>query len=152
MKHIREKKLSCFLDGEISEKERHYISRHLDSCMNCQKKAENLSKISHSLDLIEEAEASPYFMLKLKQKIKEREEKVIYLPLPLLEWIRSILKPVAATALIGTFLLLANYLGTYKPLNEKGEFDNFFYLTFFDNFPEGSLGKIYNYSIEGGEE
>ncbi|MEW6104225.1 MAG: zf-HC2 domain-containing protein [bacterium] len=167
MKHISKRKLSAFLDGEVCKEEKHRISEHVKSCASCQKEVDRLSYVSHSLDAMEEVQASPYFMLNLKQKIIEREskrairlwflEEINRVLIPVLEGMNRILIPAGATALFLVSLLCGSYLGTsiyqikgLKVLPTREGFDNFFSITLFDNFPEGSLGNAYALlSMEG---
>jgi anti-sigma factor RsiW len=158
MKHISKRKLSAFLDGEVSEPQKNFISGHLKSCSYCQKELHKISQVLDYLDSMEKIRVSPYFMVRLKQRIAEREsERIIHLPF--LEWVRRIAIPVGATALFVLSFLLGSHLGTTiyqektsKTLQAGKEFDNLSGITLFDDLPEGSLGDAYaGLLTEGGE-
>ncbi|MBI4722125.1 MAG: zf-HC2 domain-containing protein [Candidatus Stahlbacteria bacterium] len=159
MRHINKRKLSAFLDSEVSEEEKVCITEHLKSCDYCQKELEKLSQILDYLDLIEEMQGSQYFILNLKQRITEKESKRS-IRLPFFEWISRAVIPVGTTALFVVSLLLGSYLGI--TINQKNalwelqaaqDFDNLFGITLLNNLPENSLGNAYACLLtEGGDQ
>jgi predicted anti-sigma-YlaC factor YlaD len=157
------RRLSAFLDGEVSEKEKLKISEHLKSCIDCQKELESLSYVSNFLDSLEEIEPSPYFIVRLKQRIAEQESKRL-IRLPFMEWARRyhlerIAIPVGVAASLFLAVLGGSNLGRaiYKARMEMTskvteEFADVFSVTFFNDYTEGSLGSAYNDLLIGEEK
>lgn len=151
------RRLSAFLDGEVSEQERQFIKEHLKSCEHCQIELKNLSQVSDILDIIQEVEVSPYFITRLKQRIADQKQKSL-IRLPLTEWIKRALVPAVTTALVAFSLFIGGQLG--KAIYQAGSEDvvgteievaNFLGTTSFSGFPEGSLGKTYSSVLTGGK-
>ncbi len=156
MKHIKEIKLSAFLDGELSKEERREIAVHLKSCAQCRKELENLSIGSDSLDLIEDVQVPPYFRLHLKDRIAERESKRLFRK-PFAEWAARVAIPIGAAAFIIFSLFLGSHLG--KMIYQEGaetvasldvEYSKLLGIPSLDELPEGSLGWTYNNVLTGG--
>lgn len=151
------RRLSAFLDGEVSEQERQFIKEHLKSCEHCQIELEKLSQVSDILDIIQEIEVSPYFITRLKQRIADQKQKSL-IRLPLTEWIKRALVPAVTTLLVACSLFIGGQLGKaiYQAGNEdvvgtEIEVANFLGTTSFGGFPEGSLGKTYSNVLTGGK-
>jgi predicted anti-sigma-YlaC factor YlaD len=152
-----EKRLSALLDDEITEPERILIEEHLKSCVDCQKEAENLSQVSDCLDSLTEVEVSPYFLPRLKRRIKEEEVRQV-VRLPFFDWAKRIAVPVGVSALFVIAIFGGNYLGhrlnqrveKVAELNE--EVANVTGITSFEDFSEGSLVDAYaGLLTEGGK-
>jgi predicted anti-sigma-YlaC factor YlaD len=150
-----QRKLSAFLDNELSEKDRLYILEHLKLCSCCKEKLERLSQVSDSLDLLEEIEIPSYFMVHLKQRIAENRRSRFF-PLPFQGWGRYVFAPVGIPILFIVSVLIGSYLGTtinQKTSQASKEFNNLFGVTSLNNLPEGSVGDTYTYLLtEGGEK
>ncbi|MDO9575597.1 MAG: anti-sigma factor [bacterium] len=149
------RRLSAFLDGEVTEEEKQYILEHLKSCPDCQRELEALHQVSDSLDYFEEIEPSPYFMIHLKQRIAEREARSL-IRLPFVEWTRRVAVPVGAMALVIFFLLLGGHLGKaiYQTRAESEsrldkEFADLLCVNSLDDFSSGSLNDVYNDLLTG---
>ena len=151
------RKLSAFLDGEVSEEQKSLISEHLKSCAYCLKDLEELSRVSDFLDVMEEVGVSPYFMVHLKRRIAEEKSKR-FVRLPFLEWVKRVAVPVGVAALFVIAILGGNYLG--RVLNQRidkvtelnEEIANVAGVNSFDDFSEGSLVDAYNGLLtEGGK-
>jgi predicted anti-sigma-YlaC factor YlaD len=151
------RKLSAFLDGEVTEAEKQFISAHLKSCQLCRKKLEELSKVLDVLDVVDEVQVSPFFVTRLKHRITEQESKSL-VRLPFVEWIRRATVPVFSTALVCLSLLLGYNLG--KMIHQEGvesisiadaEVIDVLGVAVLDEFPEGSLGDAYSNLLTGGE-
>jgi predicted anti-sigma-YlaC factor YlaD len=149
------RKLSAFLDNEVSNEEKRNILTHLRNCNDCQKKLEKLHQISDSLNLLEEIEIPSYFMVRLKQRIAENR-KSRFFTLPFWEWKRYVFAPVGIPVLFIVSMLIGSYLGTtisQKTSQVGKEFNNLLGVTSLNNLPEGSVGDTYTYLLtEGGEK
>jgi predicted anti-sigma-YlaC factor YlaD len=151
------KKLSAFLDGEVSEEEKYLISEHLKLCDLCRKEFEALTQVSEILEVIDEVQVSPFFIIRLKQRIIEQKSRS-RARFPFVEWIRKVAVPVTATALIMLSFLIGSHLGKamYQEQAETtyGLEDEVVYtlgVSSVGEFPEGSLGWAYNNVLIGGE-
>ncbi len=152
------KRLSTFLDNEVTAKENNQISEHIKSCMNCNNELEALSQVSDFLNVMDEVDVSPYFMVRLKQRIRSESSKG-FIRLPFFESIKRIAVPAGIAALFIISILSGNRLGSLfhqreidnmNELNE--ELADFSGTTTFDDFSEGSLGKaLADLVTEGGE-
>lgn len=152
------RRLSTFLDGEVSEKERNTISDHLKQCEGCQRELEGLSYVWGSLDLMEEMQASPYFMVRLKQKIAEQESRRV-IRLPFVEWVGRAAVPAAATAVVLLSILFGSHLGRgiYQLRVENvsmldSELAGLFGAASLADLSDGSLGSAYDDLLSGGGE
>ena len=151
-------RLSAFLDNEVTTEENLQISEHLKSCINCNKEFEALSQVSDFLNVMEDVEVSPYFIVHLKQRIRGESSKG-FSRLPFFESIKRIAVPIGIAALFIISILGGNRLGSLfhqreidnlTELNE--ELADFSGTTTFDDFSEGSLGEVLAGLVtEGGE-
>ncbi len=152
------KRLSAFLDNEVTAEENSQISEHLKSCIHCTKELESLSQVSDFLNVMDEVDVSPYFMVRLKQRIRSESSKG-FIRLPFFESIKRIAVPAGIAALFIISILSGNRLGSLfhqreidnlTELNE--ELADFSGTTTFDDFSEGSLGEaLADLVTEGGE-
>jgi predicted anti-sigma-YlaC factor YlaD len=152
-----EKRLSALLDGEITEPERILIEEHLKSCLNCQKEVENLSQVSDCLNSLTEVDVSPYFLPRLKRRIKEEEVRQV-VRLPFFDWAKRVAVPVGIAALFVIAVFGGNYLGrrlnqrTTKTAELNEEVANVTGSASFEDFSEGSLVDAYaGILTEGGK-
>ena len=151
------RKLSAFLDGEVSEEEKQLILEHVKSCDLCRKELEALSQVSEVLEVMDEIQVSPFFITRLKQRIADQESKSL-VRLPFMEWIRHSTVPAFTTVLVCLSLLLGYYLG--KTIHQErvesvliadAEVTDALGVAVLDEFPEGSLGDAYSNLLTGGE-
>jgi predicted anti-sigma-YlaC factor YlaD len=152
-----EKRITALLDGEITEPEKVLIEEHLKSCVDCQKEVEKLSQVSDCLNSLTEVEVSPYFIPRLKRRIKEEEVRE-FVRLPFFDWAKRIAVPVGVSVLFVIAIFGGNYLG--RRLNQRvenvaelnEEVANVTGITSFEDFSEGSLVDAYaGLLTEGGK-
>jgi predicted anti-sigma-YlaC factor YlaD len=147
-----QKKLSAYLDNEVSQTEKGIIEAHLASCSVCQSALQDFSMINDELKLVPGMEVPPYFSTRLKQRIKDQHGVM-----PILERIRRLTLPVFATVIIFTALIAGNimaktiYQGIAEP-KTSDETANVFGISAFDEYPEGSVSNIYTALITDGEK
>ena len=146
------KKLSAYLDGEISEEERTAIMEHLEQCEECRGELTSLSKVVDILSGIEGIEVSPYFMTRLRQQIREQAK-----PEPFLQRIRSMVLSAATAVAVAVSLFAGSQMGRtiYQSIAQTPELkgaatSDVFGLGAFEEFPDGSLSDIYNELVTGG--
>jgi len=152
-----EKRLSALVDGEIIEPERILIEEHLKSCLNCQKEAENLSRVSDCLNSLTEVEVAPYFLPRLKRRIKEEETRQV-VRLPFFGWAKRVAVPVGIAALFVIAIFGGNFLGqrlnqrVAKVAEQNEELASVTGINSFEDFSEGSLIDAYaGLLTEGGK-
>lgn len=104
------KKLSAYVDNEVSEQERRVISEHLKTCPRCQAELEQLLQISRSLDTVEHVETPPYFVPHLKQKLADRQSER-GIRFPFIEWIKRATIPAFTAVCIVLALITGSSLG-----------------------------------------
>lgn len=152
------KRIPAFFDGEVSEKEKFYISEHLKTCHECQNEVENLSQISNILDLVGEVEISPYFISRLKVRIDEEKNKSILSGF-FINWRKRLMFPLGIAALFLIAVFGGGYLG--RLLKHRGtgkdtvlaeEIARVAGVASFEDFPENSLFSDFNNLLTEGEE
>jgi anti-sigma factor RsiW len=152
------KKLTAFLDGEVSEEEKRQISIHLEFCDRCRQELVELTQVADALSLIETAQVSPYFTARLKQRIAdEKPRRHIYWSLR--EIIRRAVIPVTAAVLVIFSFVLGHSLGKAicqtkitSALKAQAELTNLMGISSFDRLAEGSLTKTYLNLVSGEEQ
>jgi len=150
------RRLSAFLDREMSSEDKALISRHLDTCPGCRQELERLTRLSGDLALIEDVEVQPYFMTRLVRRITDREAKHAA-PWWFPEWIRRAAIPAAAAAVLILTALTGSYLGKtvyhWKTGGESGAImrvASHAGSILFDDSLEGASGQSTNQLFIGG--
>jgi anti-sigma factor RsiW len=134
------KKLSAYVDGELSREDAAAIGEHLVHCAACREELSRLEVVSETLESLEGAEADPYFARRLKRLAAEGRRR---------NWPGRVLVPAAAAAaalslVAGGFLgqaLLAEPNGASSPAN--GELVEYLGVAPLEDFPDGSLGETW---------
>lgn len=146
------KRLSAYLDGEITEEERKIISEHLAGCEKCHEELAAFSKVQDSLRVLRGMDVPSYFMTRLRQQLREETQ-----PLPFLERIRSVVISAGTAVAIIVSLFIGNQVGRtlYQSIAagttlQTTETTNIFGSNAFEEFPDGSLSDIYNDLVAGG--
>jgi anti-sigma factor RsiW len=146
------RKLSAYLDGEVSERDKKEIDGHLQQCKGCQEELAALSGVSDSLGIMAGMEPPSYFMTRVRQCIREEVK-----PRPFLGKVRSIVFSAATAFAVVVSLLIGNQVGRilYQSVAATGESQtaettDVFGLGTLDEFPDGSLSDIYNELVAGG--
>ncbi len=152
MNCLDEKKLSAYLDGELSKQGRAAVEEHLGQCARCRQEAKNLTAVLDMLGLLPGVEPEPYFTLRLRQRIANEK------PEPRARWLRRILIPAGASAagvlalVIGLFLGKALYQERIQLASEStSESAYILRVDSVKDFPEGSLGDVFGEIVEGGD-
>jgi len=146
------KKLSAYLDGEMSERERQIISQHLQQCEECNKELAALSAVRDAINTIDGMEVPPYFVTRLRQHIREQAR-----PAPFFQRIRGLAVTAATAGAVVASLFIGNQAGKtlYQSIAQTtepviAETNNVFGMSAFEEFPDGSLSDIYNELVAGG--
>jgi anti-sigma factor RsiW len=104
------KRLTAYLDGELSDEEQQVISEHVKSCVSCQQELESLKIVSRTLADLDDVEVTPYFRIHLKTRLRD-EKTGDGKTFSFLEWIRRATIPVAAAALFIFSIAAGGQLG-----------------------------------------
>ncbi len=146
------RKLSAFLDGEISNAGKKEIAEHLETCKGCQEELVAFSRVMDALGVLEGMEPPAYFITRVRQCVREEGR-----PTPFLERIRSIAISFATAAAVVASVLIGNQFGrtlyqsvTPAVVSETAETDDIFGFGTLEEFPDGSLSDIYNELVAGG--
>lgn len=148
------RKLSAYLDGEMSSAENKEIAEHLQTCRICQEELAVLSKIIDALDVLEGMEPPPYFMTRVRQCVRDERKSI-----PLLERIRGIAISFVTAVAVVAAVLVGNQFGKtlYQfvapaGVSETAASGEIFGFETLQEFPDGSLSDIYNELVAGGSD
>jgi anti-sigma factor (TIGR02949 family) len=135
------KKLSPFLDGQLTENDCRRIASHLERCESCSREYDELRRLGELLLHLDTAQTPSYFWQRVERNILSEKPSV---------WERFshrlIYVPVAAAVLIGLFI--GNHLGrniSHQFLVTERDFLN---LSALEDFPPGSFSDAYFYGWE----
>ncbi len=138
---VDEKKLSAYVDGELSEEDAAAIGEHLTHCEACREELSRLEVVSEALESLEGAEADPYFAPRLKRLAAEGRRR---------NWPGRVLVPAAAAAAAALSLVAGSFLGRalYAESNgasspTNGELVEYLGVAPVEDFPDGSLGEAW---------
>ena len=141
MKHINERTLSKFVDGELTENEAAAVTDHLEGCPRCREVHDQLVMLSKILDRLPDVEPSPYFAAQTKRAAAESR-----IPTPIS---RLVISATAAAATLAS-LFIGGYLGqsiyaivTENGMNSENGYSDYFEISPMQDYPEGSFGKVY---------
>ena len=145
------KKLSAYLDDEVTDKEKKILSDHLDNCLECRNELQELRGVNKGLQGVGTMEVPPYFFTRLKQRIADQEQCV-----PFIERLRRFALPGFTVVLTLLALVMGNTMARtiYQGIAESEhttETANVFGIDAFDDYPQGSVSDIYNELLTGGE-
>lgn len=141
MKHINERTLSKYFDGELAEKEAAAVTEHLGKCPRCREAYGQLVALSEILDTLPAVEPSPYFAAQTKRAAAEVKVPTL---------MSRLLIPATAAAATLASLFIGGFLGQsiYATATENGTSSENGYVDYFDvspmqDYPEGSFGEVY---------
>ena len=141
MKHIDERTLSAYFDGELNEEKAAAVTQHLEGCARCRDAYEQFAILSETLDTLHTVEPSPYFATQTKRAATEARVPTT---------ISRLLIPATAVAATLASLFIGGYLGqsVYSTVMGNGTNGENGYVDYFDvspmqDYPEGSFGEVY---------
>ena len=140
-----QRRLSAFLDGELSEKKISQIAGHLSGCPHCRQEAQSLSAAWEQVGKMQEVDPSPHFWIKLNARIAQVEQRRFSLE-KVRGFLDRLLVPatVVAASLVGLWIGGALY-DVQRP-NEPEVWEQVttsLYLDMLDDFPAHSIGSDY---------
>lgn len=136
--------ISKELDGEIQEREREFLRRHLDSCEECRELRESFLEVSTLHREMIELEAPLAILPAVMAVFEEREPEVarkwwLRIPVPAM----TVLVMLLGIG-IGGFLIDA-----FTPTEVNGQAD-VLELEYLDEYPPESIGEVLLSEAEGG--
>ena len=144
------RKISALIDRELSKDEEFNVAEHLKQCQACRLELEKLTELRNILVRIPNIEMPYYFRTRLMQSIND----YAVISQSLVEKLRRLVLPAAASAAVILSLALGNYIGKNlypilaagaQPENESVEVLDFA----LNNFPGGSLSDMYQNVLNG---
>ena len=146
------KKLSAYLDDEVSERDKKVMSEHLKHCLECQKELSVLSNVVDSISALQGMKVPPFFMTHLRQRMREEAE-----PIPFLQKMRRFTMSAATAIAVVVSLLIGNQIGRTlyhsvagTTVQQISETTDVLGIGTFEEFPDGSLSDFYNELVAGG--
>ena len=150
------KRLSAYLDREIIDNEKRVIMEHLRVCAVCQEELATLSEVRESLGVLHGIDVPPYFMTRLKQRIKDGQVET-FEQIPFLAKIKRLAVSAATAVAVVASLFAGSQMGKtlYQEIADDSrqagiEAMDVLGLGTFDTFPEGSFSEIYDELVVGG--
>ena len=140
-----QRRLSAFLDGELSEKQTSRIAEHLSGCPNCQQEVASLSSVWEQLGETHEVDPSPYFWTRLSARIAQAEERRFSLD-NVLGMLNRLLVPATVVAASVVGLWIGGALYDVQRGDEPEVWEQVtasLYLDVLDDFPGQSIGSAY---------
>jgi len=141
-----------YLDGQLSQKQRRTITRHLSRCPACQDELAQLRHLNALLRELPPVELSPDFHARLQARIMEAAASSRG---TLFGWLHGyrFLIPVAGTAALVIGLLVGNLVGTVTSTPGALSQDQYLEtvgMDHFQDYPSGSLPHVYVELVSNG--
>jgi anti-sigma factor RsiW len=137
-----QRKLSAYMDSELSKEEKVHIASHIQSCPECARAMQMLSRTWDTLEWLPEADPPSHFFIRLKARMssekKDRKER----------WIERVLLPASAVAVVGIGIFIGSLVGKNGDMingnmGVEEEWISALDLDRFDDIPSASLGNAY---------
>ena len=141
------RKLSRFIDNEMTDSQKKEIENHLTVCENCQRVYQTLLQSWELLNVLPSPEPTPFLYTRIRARLSEQAGTKSR------EWMERILVPLSATAAVIIGIVIGSIVGANGHVPDSvsvaetgvtGSID----LGAFDDMPESSLGQIY-YEFSG---
>lgn len=111
---------TAYLDGVLSNKERHEIEAHLASCHNCQQILDQLSLIVSKTKELEKKRTSPYFVPRVMKRIREEEARVTTVTNKVRLRLAFTFASITVVVIVGSFSYYHFRSGILKGKNAEG--------------------------------
>jgi predicted anti-sigma-YlaC factor YlaD len=145
-----QRKLSPYIDNEMTDPQKKEIKNHLAICENCQRDYQDLLESWELLDALPKPEPAPFLYTRIQTRLSEKSKGKQYGRL------ERFFVPLSATAAVIIGIVIGSIVGA------NGEVSNTVStsgngvvspidLSAFDDMPESSLGQIY-YDFTGLQE
>jgi len=139
MGHRRfKKRLSAYLDGELTEGACQEMEAHLERCPTCQWELVEMRYIDEMVHGMERLTPSPYFLTRLKARLAEgKEPRYGFLPLT---WCKRLVAPVAVGVVLFVSVIAGGYMGMIRYQGASTEVAD---EQVFTDFSAPSAGEVY---------
>ena len=145
-----QKKISPYIDNEMTDTQKKEIENHLNICENCQRVYQTMLQSWELLDVLPKPEPASFLYTHIRARLSEKTG------LKSRGWMERILVPLSATAAVIVGIVIGSIVGANGGISNpvstvengvSGSID----LSTFDDMPESSLGQIY-YEFTGLQE
>ena len=140
-----QRRLSAFLDGELSEKQASRIAVHVSGCPHCRKEVESMTTAWEQVGEMQEVDPSPHFWIKLNARIVQVEERR-FSPEKVRGFLDRLLVPATVVAASVVGLWIGGALYDVQRTDEPEVWEQVttsLYLDMLDDFPAHSIGSDY---------
>ena len=140
-----QRRISAFLDGELSKKQASRIAGHLSGCPRCRQEAESMTSAWEQLEKMPEVDPSPHFWIKLNARIAQVEERRFSLE-KVRGFLDRLLVPATVVAASVVGLWIGGALYDVQRADEPEVWEQVtasLYLDVLDDFPAHSIGSDY---------
>ena len=140
-----QRRLSAFLDGELSKKQASRISEHVSGCPHCQQETESMTAAWKQLGAMRKVDPSPHFWIKLNARIAQVEERRFSLE-KIRGFLDRLLVPATVIAASVVGLWIGGALYDVQRADESEVWEQVtasLYLDALDDFPAQSIGSAY---------
>jgi predicted anti-sigma-YlaC factor YlaD len=145
-----QRKLSRFIDNEMTDLQKKEIENHLNICEEYQRVYQSLLQSWELLNVLPNPEPAPFLYTRIRARLSEQAGVKSH------RWMGRILVPLSATAAVILGIIMGSIVGANRHVTDQvsvaensitGSID----LGVFDDMPESSLGQIY-YEFTGLQE
>ncbi len=138
-------RLSAYLDGELDARTSSQIALHLQECPNCHLEFERLQKLNAFLEVEESLPADPYFLSRLRARLRYQDRKSPVVP-KTWRWAERALVPITVAFGLAFGIFLGTHLTEKLSLNADPAAkvsDSYLDEDVFSAIPQGSLTAEY---------
>ena len=115
------KLISLYLDSEIEGPQQDLLLAHLGSCQSCKQEMKDLSAVMEKIPVPQIIEPSPYFFVKVRQKINARESAPLLLQFLLSPRSAVLVASAVALSVFGGILLGETTLASQAAIETASE-------------------------------
>jgi predicted anti-sigma-YlaC factor YlaD len=145
-----QRKLSRFIDNEMTDPQKKEIENHLNLCENCQRIYQTLLQSWELLNVLPNPEPVPFLYTRIRARLSEQAGANPR------QWLERFLVPLSATAAVILGIVIGSIVGANGYVTDQvstaaNNIATSIDLDTFDDMPESSLGQIY-YEFTGLQE
>ncbi len=145
-----QRKLSPFIDNELTGRQKEEIENHLKICRTCRETYESMLKFWQELVLPPIPELAPFLYTRILARLSEKSSVKPH------QWLQRILVPLSTTVAVILGIVIGSIVGASGNVPDsvsvaENNITSSIDLGAFDDMPESSLGQIY-YEFTGLQE
>lgn len=154
-------KLGAYLDGELDERTRTWVEKHLQDCSACRREIGELQQLSSYLDDVPGSGVRANFSSEVREKAEERRLVADNIPYALLRDLRRLPNAAAAFVAVALGILLGAFMSqsvaitdaarhaAYARTEQAGEMTEVdYHIQALSATPESSLEQAYLDTVE----